>query len=148
MHLCLLNQQRQFQLPFQKVHLSLWDALYGVSYIVLLTTPSVPIISIQFPFWDVPSFLYIPKIATFHNIKHYSTHYILPLSLFYNNKNTITPTTFLHYLKSIIKKYVGPTTLLTFHLTLLTFYIFSWSPCPNQMYSIYRREYQTARLQI
>ena len=100
----------------------------------LLSTPSVPINSIQFPFWDVPSFLYIPKIATFYNIKHYYTHYILPLSPFYNNKNTITPTTFLHYLKSIIKKYMGPTTLPTFHLTLLISYTFSWSPCPIPVY--------------
>ena len=100
-------------------------------------TPSVPINSIQFPLWDVPSFLYIPKIATFYNIKHYYTHYILPLSPFYNNKNTITPTTLLHYLKSIIKKYVGPTTLPTFHLTLLISYTFSWSPCPIPMYIIH-----------
>ncbi|WOG98596.1 hypothetical protein DCAR_0417940 [Daucus carota subsp. sativus] len=96
-------------------------------------TLSVPINSIQFP-WDVPSILYIPKIAIFYNIKHYYTHYILPLSPFYNNKNTITPTTFLHYLKSIIKKYMSPTNLPTFHLTLLISYTFSWSPCPIPMY--------------
>ena len=75
----------------------------------LLRTPSVPINSIQFPFWDVPSFLYIPNIVTFNNIKHYYTHFFLPLSPFYNNINTITPTIFLHYLKSIIKyKWVPP----------------------------------------
>ena len=75
----------------------------------LIVTPSVPINSIQFPLWDVPSFLYILNIVTFNNIKHYYTHFFLPLSPFYNNINTITPTIFLHYLKSIIKyKWVPP----------------------------------------
>ena len=89
-------------------------------------------------FFYVPSFIYIPKIATFNNIKHYSTHYILPLSPLYNNKNTITPTTLLHYFKSIIIKYGAPTTLPTFHLTLLISHTFSWSPCPIPMYIIHR----------
>ena len=83
----------------------------------------------QISFFGCLSFIYIFKITIFYNIKHYYTHYILILSLLYNNKNTITPTTLLHCLDFIsIKKYVSPTTLLTFHLTLFIFYTFFWSP--------------------
>ena len=57
----------------------------------------IPINFIHF-FFYISSFLYIPKIAIFYTIKHYYTHYILPLSQFYNNKNIITPAILLHYL--------------------------------------------------
>ena len=72
-------------------------------------TPSVPMNCIQFPLWDVPPIVYVPKVVNFYNIKHNYTHYFPPLSPFYNNINTITPTTLLHYLKFIIKyKWVPP----------------------------------------
>ena len=48
--------------------------------------PSVPLIFYTLSFLNVPSFLYISKIVTFYNIKHYYTCYFVPLSPFYNNK--------------------------------------------------------------
>ena len=102
---------------------------------MLKTTPSVPMNCIQFPFWDVPPIVYIPKVVNFYNIKYHYTNYILPLSSFDNNINTITPTTFLHYLKSIIKYKWVPPLYPTFHLTLLLSYTLFWSPCPNHLYT-------------
>ena len=57
-------------------------------------------------------------------------------SSFYNNINTITLIAFLLYLKSIIKyKWISPLYTLLTNFTHF-FYIFSYSPYPNQMYTI------------
>ena len=69
----------------------------------LCSTPSVPFYVTLIPFWDVPKRMNLQYLLFLNTTFHYYTHYFLPLSLFYNNINTITPTIFLHYLKSIIK---------------------------------------------
>ena len=119
---------------------------------LIIYTPSITCICIQFFFWNVPPIVYISKVVNSYNVKHHYTNYFLPISPFYNNRNTITPTNFLHYLKSIIKyKWVPPLySLFIKHYSFLHFFlgfrvpnkciqlvgterVLSWSLCPSHM---------------
>ena len=107
-------------------------------------------IVLHFLFWDVPPIVYILKVVNFYNIKHLYTNYFLPLSPFYNNINTITPTTFLHSLKSIIK-YIYRSHHYTHFSSNFTHFLHNFliSVCQPFVYKwLGRREYVISRFSI